>query len=443
MTNEISIVVKAKNESAPGFKSVEDSAKKTESAVSRLGDTTDRAATSSGTASGAFGALSSGVALAGLQSQKHIETLSNENAKLDAQKTRIDLQIAALEQSATVKGADKKAIEAQIKALQGQSDALDTQKDKNDLAAQGIEEHQQKMQNLTYALMAGQLAFDAISGVADLATLAMNANKVATVATAVAQKAAAAASKAWAAAQWLLNAALTANPIGLVIIAIVALVAVLVLAYKRSATFRSVVQAAFRVVQAAARVMWSGIRAYFGALMSVFSALQSRARAVAGGIRSVLGSLVSFARGMPGRVRGAFGSMFNPLRNAARTAINTVRSWLQGLLNFARNIPGQIGGAIRGVVPGFAHGGIVGQAATGATSSGLTMTGEHGPELLHLPPGTRVRSNPDTRRALAGSGQGGGGTAITVRLDGSGLLKNLRAEIRAKGGNVQTVLGSN
>lgn len=442
MANEVTIVVKAKNESAAGFKQVQDSAKKTESAVDRLGETTDRAATATGTASGAFGALSSGVALAGLQSQKHVETLQNENAKLDAQKTKIDLQIGSLETAMTAKGADKKAIEAQIKALQGQSDALDTQKDKNDVAAQGIEEHQQKMQNLTYALMAGQLAFDAISGVADLATLAMNANKVATVATAAAQKAAAIASKAWAAAQWLLNAALTANPIGLVIVAIVALTAAIVIAYKRSATFRQVVQTAFKGVQAAARVMWSLIKSYFNALGTVFNVLTGRSKTMNSRIRGVLNSLVSFVRGIPGRVGGALVHMFDPLANGARNVINAVRSWLSGLIGYARNIASTIGNLIHAAVPGYAHGGVVGASASGATASGMTMVGEHGPELLQLPAGTRVRSNPDTARMMANTGGGGGGGMVTVLIKGDSLMKGLRAEIRRQGGNVQTVLGS-
>ncbi|HKE79053.1 MAG TPA: phage tail tape measure protein [Solirubrobacteraceae bacterium] len=53
---------------------------------------------------------------------------------------------------------------------------------------------------------------------------------------------------AWTAVQWLLNAALSANPIGLVVIALTALVAGLVLAYQKSETFRDIVDAAFEAV---------------------------------------------------------------------------------------------------------------------------------------------------------------------------------------------------
>ena len=46
---------------------------------------------------------------------------------------------------------------------------------------------------------------------------------------------AAAATGVWTGAQWLLNAALTANPIGIVIVVIAALVAAIVIAYKNGA----------------------------------------------------------------------------------------------------------------------------------------------------------------------------------------------------------------
>lgn len=45
-----------------------------------------------------------------------------------------------------------------------------------------------------------------------------------------------------------------------------------------------------------------------------------------------------------------------------------------------------------------AAGGIVGAAASGGIRSNLTWVGEHGPELVNLAPGTRVWSNPDSRR---------------------------------------------
>lgn len=84
----------------------------------------------------------------------------------------------------------------------------------------------------------------------------------ASVAHAVTSKVVAAATKAWAATQWLLNAALTANPIGIVVVAIAALAAGLVLAYKKSETFRKIVDGALAAVKKAV----SGVVEFFKGL---------------------------------------------------------------------------------------------------------------------------------------------------------------------------------
>ncbi|MFI0481746.1 phage tail tape measure protein [Actinomadura sp. 9N215] len=74
---------------------------------------------------------------------------------------------------------------------------------------------------------------------------AATAQAAKTAALVVWQKISAAATKAWAAVQWILNAAMTANPIGIVIVAVAALIAIFVLAYKKVDWFRAGVQAIF------------------------------------------------------------------------------------------------------------------------------------------------------------------------------------------------------
>jgi len=97
-------------------------------------------------------------------------------------------------------------------------------------------------------------AIQGVTGATDLLGLAMNSKIVTTVkdtavtiAHTTASIAANAATKVWAATQWLLNAAMEANPIGLVVVAIAALVAGVILAYKHSDTFRTIVQKAGQV----------------------------------------------------------------------------------------------------------------------------------------------------------------------------------------------------
>ena len=59
----------------------------------------------------------------------------------------------------------------------------------------------------------------------------------------------AAVTKAWAAVQAAFNLVMSANPLGLIILAVIGLVAAFVIAYKRSETFRNVVDGAFRAIK--------------------------------------------------------------------------------------------------------------------------------------------------------------------------------------------------
>lgn len=63
------------------------------------------------------------------------------------------------------------------------------------------------------------------------------------------------ASKIAAAAQWLLNIAMDANPIGIIVLAIGALVGAFILAYKNSETFRKIVQGALNGIKIAAQAV--------------------------------------------------------------------------------------------------------------------------------------------------------------------------------------------
>jgi len=102
------------------------------------------------------------------------------------------------------------------------------------------------------------LAIAAAQGVAAAAVTAYS----------IATKIAAAATKTWTGIQWLLNAALTANPVGLVIAAIALLAAGIVIAYKKSETFREGVQ-----------TVWGWLKKFIGftplgALISNFGAVR-------------------------------------------------------------------------------------------------------------------------------------------------------------------------
>ena len=84
----------------------------------------------------------------------------------------------------------------------------------------------------------------------------LRAVKVATLAQAAAAKIVAIASSAWRAAQMTLNLVLSANPIGIVIMAVSGLVAALVGAYNHSEAFRNVCDKVWGVVKDVASAVW-------------------------------------------------------------------------------------------------------------------------------------------------------------------------------------------
>ena len=218
------------------------------------------------------------------------------------------------------------------------------------------------------------------AGWARNAALAL-ANTVRLVAYTVAVNAVRVATIAWTAVQWLLNAAMTANPIGIVIAIIVALVAAIVIAYQKSETFRSIVQAVFgaiaaaaiwlwenalkplwdgivvgfKFVQAAASLWWQAVQAYFQLLAAAATTLWNWIKAAWNGIvaafmfvvagaasfvNSVIGffvnlknqaaaqisAMISFVSSIPGRIMSAIGNLGSLLYNAGRNII-------QGLIN--------------------------------------------------------------------------------------------------------------
>ena len=74
------------------------------------------------------------------------------------------------------------------------------------------------------------------------------------------------------------------------------------------------------------------------------------------------------------------------------------------------------------------------------------MVGEAGPELVELPPGTRVNSAGDTARMLSGAGQAMGQIVVQLVMDGKVLAQQLveptRELVRTQGnGSTQGFYG--
>ena len=96
-----------------------------------------------------------------------------------------------------------------------------------------------------------------------VSTAAYIKNKVATLAAAAAQGVVRAATMAWKAAQVVLNVVLSANPIGLVIMAIGALVSAVVYAYNNCESFRKIVNQVWEAIKPLATAIMDGLAKAF------------------------------------------------------------------------------------------------------------------------------------------------------------------------------------
>jgi hypothetical protein len=94
-------------------------------------------------------------------------------------------------------------------------------------------------------------------------TVAFIKNKAATLAVAAAQKVVQAATTAWTAVQKILNLVLTANPIGLIIAAIGALVAAIIYAYNNCESFRKIVNQVWEAIKPLATAIMNGLAKAF------------------------------------------------------------------------------------------------------------------------------------------------------------------------------------
>lgn len=289
------------------------------------------------------------------------------------------------------------------------------------------------------------------------------------------QKIAAVATKAWAAVQWLLNAALTANPIGLVVAAVALLIGGIILLWKKNEGFRKIVIAVWNAIKVAfkavadwvTQVLVPGIRAAFDKIVGVVRAvvgwvkknwplllailtgpiglavlviaknwdkIKAGVRAVRDFITARFNDVVGFIKSLPRRIAGAASGMWNGIKNAFRSAINWIIDRWNGLrLRIGGqqvNLPFGQSFSIPNItlntpnIPRFHAGGIM-PGAPGSEGLALLQAGE--------------KITPASRSS----------TPVLVRfeLDGkvlaSALIDPLRGQVnRISGGNVQTALGS-
>ncbi len=158
-------------------------------------------------------------------------------------------------------------------------------------------------------------------------------------------------------AQKALSAAMTANPIGIIIAAIAAAVAIIVLLYTKCEWFRDGVNAIFtaikgalsQVIAAAQNAVTSAasflsnakssIAEFFSAARQKFTAARTAVSSAVAGIRTAISTALTAARTT---VENIFGSIYNAIvgkMEAAKNAVGSVISAIKQKFNFSWSLP--------------------------------------------------------------------------------------------------------
>ena len=185
---------------------------------------------------------------------------------------------------------------------------------------------------LRVAALASAVSQGVLAAATGAGTAAIAANKIAMGAHLITMGAIQVATKAWAATQWVLNAALTANPIGLVIAAIAALVAGIIYAYNHSETFRNIVQGAWNAIKVAAEAVvswftdtaWPFLKQVWEGIAAGWDWLVTKAQEVWNGIKERFTSMVDWFRGLPEAITNAAKGMWNGLTVGLVAVLNWI-----------------------------------------------------------------------------------------------------------------------
>lgn len=225
------------------------------------------------------------------------------------------------------------------------------------------------------------------------------AMKAWTLATKIAQ----AASKAFAVVQAIVNAVLSANPIAIIILALIGLAAALVYAYKHSETFRKIVQAAWHGIQVAASFAWNKIikpvfQAFVSHIKGTWQDFQSFGRAVGRiwsgltsaisgawkhGIRPVFRALADFiTKTVPHAFRDgvqAITHLWDKIKSAAKKPVNFIINtvYMHGIRALWNKVSGAVGLSLKlPAVSPLAEGGAVPASKAGWRNRPTAIVGE-------------------------------------------------------------------
>lgn len=204
----------------------------------------------------------------------------------------------------------------------------------------------------------------------------------------------------------------------------------------------------FRNMAAQVRVLIRVVGAIIGAVQSAAHGVASAVRVIRDAftatknwVRDRIGDIVGFVRDLPGKISSFAGRMVSAGRNLMIGLWNGLKSLAGEAKGFAGDVVGRIGDGIRSALntvlhlpwslPQFRLGAfghyvtIGGQTifprlaqGTGFFGGGMAMVGEHGREIVGLPPGAKVMSNSTADSKMRMAGAESSATVINISVPG-------------------------
>ena len=134
--------------------------------------------------------------------------------------------------------------------------------------------------------------------------------------------------KAMTAAQWLLNAAMNANPIALIVTAIVGLIAIIVLLWTKCEWFREGVMTIITTI-------WNAIQSTMDFIISIFTTVFNF---ILGIISGVINSIISALQKVANVVKSVFTSVKNAISSLFSGVANILKAPINGLITLVNKV---------------------------------------------------------------------------------------------------------
>jgi phage-related protein len=242
---------------------------------------------------------------------------------------------------------------------------------------------------------------------------------------------------AYTVVQWLLNAAMDANPIGVVILAIGALIAIILLIIDNLDFFRGIWDAVWKWCSDRVSEVVDFIIALWNAYVIIFNDVVGAIREAWDAVWKWVSDRVSDVTGWIGRtwdsagetIKSVFrgigsfiGGIWDGVVSGVKGAINAVIRIINGAIGGVNKITGVVGIPAIPSIPLLAKGGVLRAGQT-------AIVGERGPELFTAGKTGRVQTNADS---FGGSGSGSGDTRFEFVFDlGAGITQRMEATVDA------------